>query len=366
MVTFIRMPAISARLREPLAAALRGEKIDWPQPLSDDEIDALVEHGVAPLVYAAAGVPQLRDVAMSAAVAEPLRLRELRAVLDGLAARGVRPLILKGSALAYSMYAAGELRPRMDCDLLIEGAEMEIVAEVFAALGYEAAINSGDELGIRQRSFSRTDEFDVSHNFDVHVAIANTAVFASVLRYDELLSRAVAVPRIGEHALRLSNADALLHACIHRVAHHHNSDRLIWLCDIHLLRRSLTRDELRDFWQLAADRRVVAVCRRAFELEASWFGSAGDAAEQWLTREQLEADEPSRAFLDRGRTYGELLVTNLAALSWSGRLKRLRQLAFPPRQFMYAQFGGGSPAALPLLYAYRGLRGVARLFRKLA
>src|SRR5207237_3338118 len=114
-------------------------------------------------------------------------------------------------------------------------------------------------------------------------AITNTAVFASTLRYDELLSRAVPLPRIGAGALGLSTVDALLHACIHRVAHHHDSDRLIWLCDVHLLRRSLTSDELRTFWELAADRRVVAVCRRAFELESSWFGSAAGDAERWLS-----------------------------------------------------------------------------------
>lgn len=367
MVDFIRMPAISARLREPLAAALCGKKIDWPDELTSEEVAALVEHGVAPMAYAASHVPQLRDTAMSAAVAEPLRLRELRAVLDAFAVRRVRPLILKGAALAYSVYAAGELRPRADTDLLIARDELDVVADVLASRGYEMSIDSGDELALRQRSFARTDSFGVAHYFDVHWAITNTPVFASVLRYDELLARAVPLPRIGGSALGLSSVDALLLACIHRVAHHHDSERLIWLCDVHLLRRALTREELRTFWLLAAKRRVVGVCRRTFELAGEWFGGdLRDGAEEFLTPQQLAADEPSRAFLDRSQTYGGVLASNLAALSWRGRLKRLRQLAFPPRVFMYAQFRRGPRAALPLLYAYRGLRGIARLFRRVA
>jgi hypothetical protein len=367
MSDFIRMPAISARLREPLAAALRGDRCTWPDDLMSDEVAAMVEHGVGPLAYAASNAPRLRDVAMSAAIAEPVRLRELQIVLEAFASRGVRPLILKGAALAYSIYDDAALRPRADCDLLIKREELDAVAEVLAQCGYEMSIDSGDELALRQRSFARTDSWGFAHYFDVHWAITNTPVFASVLRYAELLSRAVPLPRIGANAFGLSAVDALLLACIHRVAHHHDSERLIWLCDVHLFRRSLSRDESRVFWHLAAERSVVAVCRRTFALEAEWFGGSGDdGAAAWLSPAQLAADEPSRAFLDRTQTHGSILAANLAALRWSARIKRLRQLAFPPPAFMYSQFGQSSRVALPLLYAYRGLRGLARLFRRVA
>ena len=55
---------------------------------------------------------------------------------------------------------------------------------------------------------------------------------------------------------------------------------------------------------------------------------------------------------------------NLRALSWRARMRRLWQLAFPPRSFVRHTLGTRSRAALPLLYVYRGARGVARLFRK--
>jgi hypothetical protein len=88
------MPAITPRLRVPLAAALRGERTVFAE-LTDDELAALEEHGVAPLAFASSSAPQLRGVAMRASVIEPLRLTELRRVLDGLR---VQPLILKGIA----------------------------------------------------------------------------------------------------------------------------------------------------------------------------------------------------------------------------------------------------------------------------
>ncbi|HUR81074.1 MAG TPA: hypothetical protein VM733_09920, partial [Thermoanaerobaculia bacterium] len=53
---------IPTRLVEPLKAALRGERAQWPQ-LSDEDVRTLAEHGVAPLVYAAQPLDLLRPAA---------------------------------------------------------------------------------------------------------------------------------------------------------------------------------------------------------------------------------------------------------------------------------------------------------------
>ena len=121
---FVADVPVPPRLREPLAALLRSETIRsevsvWPDSLTPDELRALVEHGVGPLVYARLRLPQLRQDAIHAAAHEPLRTADLAEVLSALAARGVDVLILKGTALAYDLYPAAELRPRSDTDLLI-------------------------------------------------------------------------------------------------------------------------------------------------------------------------------------------------------------------------------------------------------
>jgi hypothetical protein len=361
MVDYIQMPSISERLRAPLAAALRGERQSFPDDLSSAELAALGEHGVAPLVFAASHAPQLRPHALNEAVIEPLRLAELRLVLDAL--RDVRPLILKGTALAYSLYDAPELRPRTDCDLLIPESQRDAVAEALRARGYVQAIDSGDELALQQTTFSRVDSFGVAHLFDVHRAITNTPVFASVLTYDELSSRAVPLPKIGAHARGLCDVDALLFACIHRLAHHHESERLIWLVDVDLLRRRMSRDEHREFWERAAEIGIVASCDATIALAEEWLQRAShDRAADWLAPDALR---DTRQFPDRHQRRASVLLANLRALTWRQRARRLRQLAFPPRAFMVASFPQRSRAALPWLYAWRALRGIARLFRRI-
>jgi hypothetical protein len=358
MVDFIDMPEFPGRIADSLRCALRGEAALWPESIGDDESGALAQHGLLPLIYRLGGIPSLRQQALDAAVIEALRLADLRAVLEAL---GGMALIVKGTALAYSIYPAPELRPRTDTDLLIDRGEIGRARRALTSIGFAETPTSGDELGVRQHSFSRQDRFGVTHIYDVHVDIANSAVVADALRYDELRARAVPLPAVAPDALGPCNADALLHACIHRVVHHHDSDRLIWLYDIHLLRERMTEEEHRQFWELAAGRRVAAICVASVEAANRIFGGVS------MPSVDVAPNEPSSAFLDRHRRYSAVIAGDLAALpGWRARFKRLRQLAFPPPSFMMQSFGAPWRVLLPLLYAYRGFRGVRRMFRRIA
>ena len=363
MADFINTLPIPPAVRETVRAALRGDDAAWPQN-AEGFSNALQEHAIAPLVYARLPHPSLRDIALHAAAAEPLRLEDLRALLDGFAERAIRVLIIKGSALAYDVYDPPELRPRADTDLLIDRADIESVRALFAGLGYHARVLSGDPHANRQQAFERADRFGVEHVYDVHWDIANTPVVRDALEFEELLTRAISLPRIGPTALAPSHVDALLLACIHRVAHHHDSDRLIWLYDIHLLREGMSRPEHEAFWRRAAERRVAAICERSIELADEWFArTPHDRAADWL--DDVPDDEPSAAFLDRSRSRAAVLVGDLKALGWRGRLERLRDLALPPADYMRASFPAAPRYALPWLYLYRGARGVLRLFHRL-
>jgi hypothetical protein len=362
LVDVFQTAPIPPRLREPLRAALRGAAFAWPS-LSEDDVRLLVDHGVAPLVYAAQPLPELRSPAIRAAAVESLRADDLRGVLSELATRGLDVVITKGTALAYDVYAAPELRPRGDVDLLVAREQAEATIDAFRSLGCRAALTSGDEHAVRQVTLSRTDAHGIRHDYDLHWDVANTPLFASALRFAGL--ETIPLPRLGPHARGLGLVDALLLACIHRVAHHHDNERLIWLVDITLLRDRMTPEEHRRFWRQAADARVVGVCTRSIELADDWLsGTPHDRAEDHLGPDEIAREEPSRAFLDRELTYGGEMLANFRALPWRARAQRLWQLAFPPAAFVRQSFGTHHRLALPWLYVRRGVRGVARLFRR--
>jgi hypothetical protein len=343
-----------------LRAALRGEAA----AVGADLLPAADEHRVAPFLFAwlsAAGAtapPELRDRALHAAAVEPFRLADLREVLAALETAGVRALVVKGTALAYRLYPSAELRPRGDTDLLVDHAALPAARAVFASLGFHL-----DLIAPAAESYARG-----GHIYDVHWSIANNSVFAEVLPIDALFERSVPLPEVSPDARTIDDVDALLYACIHRVAHHHHDERLIWLADVHLLRARMSPDEHRRFWEAAAAGEIIGICARAIELANHWFGGGDhDLASDWLPAARVMRAERSQRWLDPSRARGALFASELAATrGWRARAGRLRQLAFPPRSMMREQFRTRSRLLLPWLYAWRGVRGVARLFRRVA
>jgi hypothetical protein len=359
---------VPVSLRAALRALLRGENAPWAASATDSDaaqlIESIEQNGLAPLVYS---LPSdwpvrsaLREIAIRAAAGETSRLIDLRAVLEAFAAGGIRVLIIKGTGLAYDLYPSPEWRPRGDTDLLIAESDLDAVRTILHARGYSSPVTSGDTLAVRQQSFTRG-----GHVYDVHWDVSNSPIIRDALPFEELLGRAIAVPRIAPNALAPSHVDALLLACIHRVVHHHDIERLIWLYDIHLLREAMNPDEHAHFWRLAADRRVVAICERSIDLADEWFAaSSRNRASDFLTDEERARDEPSAAFLDHDRSRGSVLTGDLKALSWRERFRRMRELALPPIAFMRQSFPSAPTAVLPALYIWRGVRGVLRLLRK--
>ncbi len=127
-----------AMIRSWLAATLRGEMpgFDQSKLVSVDEVLAVaIEHGVAVLLYDqiklgqnTTAYPQvlldrLAELERSEIAAELFRLAETRMALACLKRAEIPVLVLKGTALAYGLYAKPYLRPRVDTDILLQNAE---------------------------------------------------------------------------------------------------------------------------------------------------------------------------------------------------------------------------------------------------
>ncbi len=80
----------------------------------------------------------LTQHAYQEAAVEMLRAAELRDVLAALAQAGLPVLLLKGAALAYTLYPEPHLRSRCDTDLLLPSREdAERAGRVFQTLSYQ-------------------------------------------------------------------------------------------------------------------------------------------------------------------------------------------------------------------------------------
>ena len=172
------------------------------------------------------------------------------------------------------------------------------------------------------------------------------------------------MPILGEPAHALCPVDALLLACAHRVAHHHDSEKLLWLYDIHLLASGMDRPAFERFAALAAAKQVRAVCVRGLTLAKRWFATQvpDDVLETLAAHDSMER---TAAFLDGRLSQADILLSDLTALGeWSGRWKLLREHLFPPAAYMRER--SALPGSVPLfaLYTHRAVRGAWKWFHR--
>ena len=369
-------------LHEPLsadrwiAAALRGESDPAPDVPATTLVARARLHGVGALLHAAtARAPErvppgvrdaLRELAVRAAALELGRRQELERLLERAADAGIRPVLLKGTALAYGLYPEPALRERADTDLLVGAGERERLFDVLAAQGYQRRAGVDAELASSEASFSKGGSPLV---LDVHWRINNSPLLAGVLDFEELAAQAAPLAALGPHARAPCPAHAVLLAAIHRAGHHqspfyaggvaHRGDRLIWLYDLHLLAPSLGPDERAALVLLATRHRVAGLCLDALLHAREAFGTALPPGLVEALRRAASRPEPSMVFLRGGRR--RLLLEEVRAVQgWGERWRLLREHAFPPAAYMLDKYGTNRRWLLPALYVRRALGWLAR------
>ena len=363
-----------------LAAVLRGEPAACPPDAgwADPKrfLAAAARHGVVPLLVHALDrtktldqwPPAIREPLVQAARrqvwVETQHRSELEQVLSALATLDVPALLMKGAALAYLYYPDPCLRPRYDTDLLVRKDDMPAVTRVLQASGYRRSNLTSGDLVMPQRQFVRDDRHGLVHAYDVHWKMAIPVPFADLLSWDDVAARAIEISALGGHARTLSRVDALLLACIHRVAHHHDdAERLLWLYDIHLLAHDMARESFEQFVELAAQKQIRAVCAEGLTLAQHWFNTRLPA--QVMHTLAAGAAEPTRVYLDGRLRKVDVLWSDLMALGgWRARWQLLREHLFPPAAYMLERSGVSSRLVLPALYASRIVRGAWRWFRR--
>jgi len=366
--------------REPLtliAALLRGDVTRWSDFALDAQtfLDLCREHEVEGLCFerlskldSTAGWPrqvweELSDAARTRAAEELLRKAEIRRVVAALADAGIRPILLKGTPLAYTVYDSPASRPRADTDVIVSGAEVEAARQVMRSLSYVETVQCHELLS--QFEVQQCDRFGVIHAFDVHWSISTQPVFAGLLTYDALLLRAVAVPALGGSAVAPCRVDALLLSCVHPAMHHRNDERLLWILDIHLLASGLSPAELDEFEALARMKKVVAICRRGLQQAQAVFGTLV-AADLIGRLNRTAGPEPSAAYLASERRWHHETMASLRALPRLGdRARLVREVLLPSPGYMLGAYGlRDKPLGtwlLPALYVHRNVHGAWKI-----
>jgi hypothetical protein len=285
----------------------------------------------------------------------------LRALTHALADAGVDALVFKGADLAYSCYSQSHLRPRTDSDILVASAARSSARQVLARLGYSPVPQSGGDLLMYQEPFVLRAGDRVLHIVDLHWRVANPQSFGESAPFETLWAESEGRPRLGAAARGLAPVHAFTLSCVHRVAHHYDDDRLIWIHDLDQLARAMTAADWSRLMAWAPSRGAAWACARGIALATSLFETAiPDEVHAGLVR-CGEREPHAHRYLGRGRRHVDRILADLALTpTWSGRARLARQHVFPPRRYMRDVYAPGSGLPVAMLYVQRAWRGARR------
>lgn len=338
-------------------------------------------HGVSALLCQRLGagstwprevLERLRSRAAEAAIWEAHHKEILERLLAALATQNIEPILLKGTALAYSCYKDPALRTRSDTDLLVPETARADADAVLHACGFQRGTEVSGDVISYQAGYRENDHLGLAHAVDLHWRINNSEVLSRLFSYAELRSRTIPLRRLGGAAVATCPIDALMIACMHREVHrqipywidgvaYFVPDRFIWLYDIHLLSQSLEPDAWSEFAERAREKGLAAICRdslaRTVELletplRPRFLGLFTPGRRSERPYVYLHASALRRQYMDFS-----------ALPDLSHKLKLLREMIFPPKEYMRARFDGVRPGWLPWLYARRAIQGGMRRLR---
>jgi len=355
-----------------LCAVLCNDPVNWPdaaavdfykrllETASQNGIDSLICHHLRPTDAWQLLPDYFRDELLhrlKAAVAiEMIRQRDLLTLLGELGRADIDGLVLKGAALAYTHYPEPYLRSRCDTDIFIGLGDIEQTREIMTGLGYGlwGPLYKGRQYICFKKGAGG------ALGYDIHWRINNRPKYARALGHEEAMRESVAVPCL-DGARTLKPAHALLMACMHLESNpDHDSDRLIWLYDIHLLVSVMSIPALLEFAERAVRENIQVVCRQAVEKSVECFATG--------VPEEVQAmlSVPEQPILFRRRFSDSplgLIIDDVRLLpGLKNKAKLIQEYLFPAADYLLDRYGKKGWGWVPVLYFRYLFAGVLERF----
>lgn len=345
-------------------------EVDW-----DALVEAAQQARVAPLVYhvlrekdwlPAPALERLRMAYFATARRNLLAFNALGQAIDHLNAHGIPTLLLKGVALALSLYKNEALRPMGDADLLVPRDDVPRALALLRELGYTTPIpevRPGARLDYDGELFLQPDAAHAVP-IDLHWNLINAPNYRRSAAEAWLWESAQPVT-VGATSGRVLCPEAqLIHLCAHKVLHHNETDADaggLWTYDIALLLAAHPMD-----WDLVLAKAqalgMIAPLQQALPVIAPAWGiplpEDVPARLAALTPSRAERRLIRRALSPKKTGAGSVWARVWAMPNAWAAACYMWHMAFPSVTYMREHYGMPSATWLPVYYVRRWLRGV--------
>ena len=161
-------------------------------------------------------------------------VRQLERLLLAFRQEQVRVLVMKGPALAWSVYPDAAMRPYDDIDLLVPPKQFTKARKIMEMLGYECEAKIFEILKDVQfeEHFYYRDQSMKKLLVEIHWDLHRFYGAKQKITLDDLYDNAITVNTSSFYFETFNPVDSLLHMVAHTGFSHSKDIRLSWICDI--------------------------------------------------------------------------------------------------------------------------------------
>jgi hypothetical protein len=291
--------------------------------------------------------------------------RQLQEIIEAFREQAVRAMVLRGPALAFSLYKDPAMRPSGDLDLLVLPEQVVQARDILESLGYKCLAKRFEVA----RDFFREECFVHQENpgnkfpVDLHWVHWELHPFfkgSEEVDIEELFQRVWKVETPTLTFETLHPVDYLIHSAIHLVMIHRMEMRLSWIYDTVLLARHL---QVPADWETLQERSVAWKARLPLEhclkMAQVWAGlELPDGFDDFSTWPPPTEDE-SAVWADTMHHHWVTILLKRSLANPSLLLKRapsLFRLLFPHPDIVRLCYPTSSNWLLPVSYVRRWFR----------
>lgn len=329
---------------------------------SDDYLQALVRHaesGAEPTHAAGSdGDEKWKTVRRQVTAQNLFLMDELHQVLEKLQAAGIEVIVLKGAALTEGLYPHLGLRAFADIDLLVHREKVSEVIDILGSLGYSSPppFRPGAEDFLGEVACVKRGKLPVM--IEPHWILSTPHLHSGEVDITGIWERARKARIAGFDTLVLCPEDLLTHLCLHPFKHC-QSGWLTSACDITELIR---HDDDGLDWQAFLDRvfeaRICLPVRYSLHKTITRFQPPIPPS----VLERLDAYQPGKferwtftLFESSSNPDGSgLVLAQLLRIPGATlKMRYMRDLLFPARDYMLDRYAISRPGLLPFYHVLR-------------
>ena len=277
---------------------------------------------------------------------------QIKTILNAFRQKGVRAVVLKGPALALSVYPDPVCRPSADIDLLVHPDRMKAAGKVMEDLGYLCICERFETMKdfFNDNIYAHRTDTIMANVVEVHWDLHRFSSLRTEGMIDDLFDRAV---EVGAGAFKfeiLSPADALIQRAVNNAFDKARSMRLIWIVDVVKLADTLKPPEWEHLARTSPSYNARSAVEFSLKAAQEWFElrlpEGFDDFNDWPPPSSFE----SRSWIKAARSYDGLIpllqLCNSPSSSVIEKLRAYFHLAFPQKRSMRKDYAAGNTTEL--------------------